>query len=106
MTAWKDVERRICRLLGGERSGPLGKDCSDCTGTGFSVEIKRTTRYSLKRIWLDQAQRHSKLEGKPWLLVVAEHSDLDPLVTCRLSTFLEIARDADAIPWTAPKEAA
>jgi hypothetical protein len=42
MTAWKDLERRVCRALGGERTGPGGG--SDCVYTEFSVEVKRSKR--------------------------------------------------------------
>ena len=92
MSAWKDHERRVARALGGERSGPLGRHGSDCTGTDWAVECKRTTRYSLRRAWIEQARRQAKAEGKPWVLVIAEHRDRDPI--CVLS-FRELCRLLD-----------
>lgn len=90
MTAWKDHERRIARALGGERSGPLGRHGSDTTGTPFAVECKRTTRYSLRRAWIEQARRQSKAEGKPWLLVISEHNDRAPIVVLDFHTLTRL----------------
>ena len=91
MTAWKDHERRICRALGGERAGPQGREGSDCVDTPYAVECKRTTRYCLRREWIVQARRQAKAEGKPWLLVIAEHADSSPLVVMDFKTFVEVA---------------
>ena len=42
--AWKDLERRVCRALGGVRRGPLGRGSSDCVGSvPFAVEVKRSS---------------------------------------------------------------
>lgn len=97
MTAWKDHERRVARALGGERSGPLGRHQSDAVGTPFAVECKRTTRYSLRRAWIEQARRQSKDEGKPWLLVVAEHGDRVPIVVLDFRHFVELAIAAGVV---------
>lgn len=78
MTAWKDLERRVARALGGERNGP--NPGSDVVGTPFSVECKRTTRYQLRRDWIEQARRQAQVDGKPWLLVIGEHNDRNPIV--------------------------
>jgi len=93
MTAWKDHERRIARALGGERSGPLGRHGSDATGTAFAIECKRTTRYGLRRTWIEQARRQAKAEAKPWLLVIAEHRDRSPIVVLE---FRELVRMIEA----------
>ena len=90
MTAWKDHERRIARALGGERSGPLGRHGSDATGVPFAVECKRTTRYSLRRAWIEQARRQSKQEAKPWLLVIAEHRDRSPIAVLDFNALLAL----------------
>ena len=97
MTAWKDLERRIARALGGERSGPLGRHSSDATGTSFAVECKRTTRYQLRQKWIEQARRQSKQEARPWLLVVSEHNDRRPIVVLDFWAFAEIAQNAGLI---------
>lgn len=98
MTAWKDLERRIARALGGERSGPLGRHGSDVQGVPFSVECKRTTRYCLRRAWVEQARRQARQEGRPWLLVVAEHRDPRPLVVMDFWEFAELAQEAGRLP--------
>ena len=97
MTAWKDVERRVAKALGGSRSGPLGKNGSDVADVWFSVEVKRTQRYSLRRDWLEQARRQSKDEGKPWLLVISEHNDRNPIVVLDFKKFVEIAQLAGLV---------
>ena len=41
MARWKSIERLLCRIFNGERSGPVGKDGPDCTGTGmFGIQVK------------------------------------------------------------------
>ena len=98
VTAWKDLERRIARALGGERSGPLGRHGSDAQGTSFAVECKRTTRYSLRRAWIEQARRQSRQEDRPWLLVVSEHNDRRPIVVLDFWEFAGIAQRAGLVP--------
>lgn len=95
MTAWKDLERRVARCMSGKRSGPTGIGGEDVTGTPFSIECKRTTRYALRRSWIEQAQRQSKQNGKPWLLVISEHRDRDPIACMRLSTLIALTEGHD-----------
>lgn len=100
MTAWKDLERRVCRALGGERSGPLGKGCSDCTASvPFSVEIKRSQRVGPPVLakWIAQARSHSRTEDRPWLVVVAGHHDQHPVVALDFGVFVELAQQAGVI---------
>lgn len=96
MTAWKDLERRVARALGGERNGP--RPGSDVVGTPFSVEVKRTTRYCLRSTWIAQARRQGKAEGKPWLLVIGQHNDRRPLVVMDFWVAAEMAQRAGLIP--------
>jgi hypothetical protein len=96
MTAWKDHERRTARALGGERSGPLGRHGSDTTGTIFAVECKRTTRYQLRRTWIEQARRQSKQESKPWLLVIAEHNDRAPIAVVDFGYLVSLIQAASS----------
>lgn len=90
MSAWKRHELRVAKALGGTRTGPQGRHGSDVAGVPFAVECKRTTRYSLRRAWIDQARRQSKQEGKPWLLVVSEHGDRSPIVVMEFAALLEL----------------
>jgi len=99
MTAWKDLERRVCRALGAERRPSVGAagwaQGSDDDGTApFSVETKRTTRYQLRRAWIEQARRHGRGSQRPWLLVIAEHRDRDPIVVLDFWAFVQLAHEA------------
>jgi hypothetical protein len=72
--AWKELERRVCRALGGDRRPGIQGDVSDCTDrVPYAVEVKRVKRFCLRDKWIEQARRHSRLDGKPWLLVQARH---------------------------------
>ncbi len=97
-SAWKDVERRVARALGGERAGPLGKHGSDVVGTPFAVEVKRTTRPGLRADWITQARRQGKAEEKAWLLVIAQHGDRAPLVVMDFLEFVALMQDAGLLP--------
>jgi hypothetical protein len=98
-TAWKDLELRICRALGGQRAGPTGKGCSDCTpNVPFAVEIKRSLRRVPEGRWIEQARRNGKTEGRDWLLVVAGHRDTRPVVVLDFWTFAQVAQQAGLIP--------
>lgn len=90
MTAWKDHELRVAKKLGGTRAGPQGKHGSDINGVPFAVECKRTTRYSLRGAWIEQARRQARDEGKPWLLVISEHRDRSPILVMEFSTLVEL----------------
>ena len=40
-STWKNIERAICKIFGGSRSGPVGKDGPDCAGTTpFAIQVK------------------------------------------------------------------
>jgi hypothetical protein len=100
MTAWKDLERRICVALGGRRAGPIGAAVSDCVNVPFSVEIKRSSRPGppVLSAWIIQAKSQARREGKPWLLVVAGHNDRRPVVALDFWAFAELAQRAGLIP--------
>lgn len=99
MTAWKDLERRVCRALGGERSGPLGREGADCQGVPFAVEVKRSSRPGPPVLakWVEQAREHGRRDGLPWLVVVAGHNDREPIVALDFAAFVTIAQRADVI---------
>lgn len=99
MTAWKDLERRICRALGAERRPSAGAGGwargSDDDGTApFSVECKRTQRYQLRTRWIEQARQHGKDSGRPWLLVVGQHNDRHPVAVLDFWAFAELCQKA------------
>ena len=99
-TAWKALELRICKALGGRRAGPLGASVSDCVNVPFSVEIKRSSRPGPPVLskWILQAREQSKRERKPWLVIVAGHNDRRPIVTMDFWAFAQLAQEAGRIP--------
>jgi len=95
MTAWKDLERRICTALGGRRAGPTGPT-SDCVNTPYAVEVKRSSRPGPPVLakWVLQARAQSKREGKPWLLVVAGHNDRRPIAVLDFYELVDVLQQA------------
>jgi len=93
MTAWKDLELRICRALGGERRGPTGRQKSDCTDeVPFAVQVKRSRRLGPPVLakWIQQAREDARKEKKPWLVVVAGHNDRRPIVCLDFNEFVSL----------------
>jgi hypothetical protein len=99
MTAWKDLERRICNALGGRRAGPLGASISDCVNTPFAVEVKRSQRPGppVLAAWIVQARTNARRENRPWLVVVAGHNDRRPVACLDFWEFVQIAQQAGRI---------
>jgi hypothetical protein len=102
-TAWKELEKRVCRALGAERKPSLGpggfaRGSDDDGRAPFSVEVKRTTRYQLRRAWIEQARRQARGDGRPWLLVVAEHNDRRPVAVLDFWVLAQLAQEAGRIP--------
>jgi hypothetical protein len=107
LSAWKHLERRVCRDLGIRRRGQVDADGwakgSDNTDGPISLECKYTTRYQLRRTWVEQARRQSKRDGRPWALVIAEHNDRRKLAVLDYDTFLILYRAAFAPLDDAPR---
>ena len=88
MTAWKHLERRVARAIGGRRVGHLGG--ADVIAPGLSIECKY--RASLPQ-WLtdamSQAVRHS--DGLPAAVVVGLHGQRvdDCLVVMRFGDWVD-----------------
>lgn len=68
---WKKVELKKCRALGGERTGPTGRNLPDCKGTPFiGLEVKAYKRLVfLTEDWHQAVQNASKLGVEPVLNV-------------------------------------
>jgi hypothetical protein len=103
VTAWKDLERRVCRALGAERRpqvGPGGwaRGSDDDGSAPFSVECKRTKKYQLRQAWIAQARSHGKFSGRPWLLVIAEHGDRAPVAVLDFWEFARLVEEAGRRP--------
>jgi hypothetical protein len=102
-TAWKDLERRVCRALGANRrtsvdgQGGWAQGSDDDGTCAFAVETKRTTRYQLRTAWVDQARRNARKDGRPWLLVIAEHGDRRPVAVMDFWQFVDLAQQAGLV---------
>jgi hypothetical protein len=98
--AWKHLELRICRALGGQRAGSDGHSHSDCTGVPYSVEVKRSSRPGPPVLskWILQARAQAARERKPWLVVVAGHNDRRPIAVLDFWEFVDLAQAAGRIP--------
>jgi hypothetical protein len=98
--AWKALELRICRALGGRRAGPLGASVSDCVGIPWAAEIKRCAAPGppVYARWIQQARAQAQREGKPWLVIVAGHNARRYTVTLDFVEFLQLAQQAGRIP--------
>lgn len=103
--AWKDLERRICKALGGRRAGPQGAAVSDCVNTPFAVECKRSSRPGppILSNWILQAKAQARKENKPWLIVVAGHNDRRPIIAMDFWAFAQLAQEAGRIPTPIPE---
>jgi hypothetical protein len=99
VSAWKDLERKVCRALGSSRRGQVAgsgwAQGSDNDETGpFSIETKRTKSGMLRRAWIEQARRQGKAEKRPWALIVAKHNDKRPIIVLDFWEFAKLAQDA------------
>lgn len=99
MTAWKTLELRVCRALGGQRRGPTGRHMSDCEGVPFSVQVKRSARPGPPVLskWILQARADADRENLPWVVVVAGHNDRRPIACLDFAEFVSLAKKAGAI---------
>ena len=92
MSRWKALELEICRIFGGSRSGPQGKEGPDCKGTApFAVQVKHGLKIPK---WLIKDMKQTIGDASPGDLPVlvlhpkgkrVEHS----IVCIRLSDFRE-----------------
>jgi hypothetical protein len=76
--------------------GPHGwAQGSDDDGSApFAVECKRTSRYQLRRSWIEQARQQARSTDRPWLLVIAEHGDRRPIAVIDFGELVLLAREA------------
>jgi hypothetical protein len=68
---WKRVEREKCRALGGERSGPTGRDLPDCDdAVAVALEIKAYKKLVfLSEDWQQAVDNAAKVGKMPVLNV-------------------------------------
>jgi len=53
---WKVIELQKCRELGGERTGPTGRDLPDCVDICVGLEVKSYKTF----VWLTEDWRQAK----------------------------------------------
>lgn len=114
MRDWKQAERRIARMIGGERVPVSGRGrgySPDVEHSTLSIEVKSRASYPA---WLEDAMRQAEAAstvearktGHPLKTpVTVLHRDgkryADDLVLCRLSDFVRLftdIREGDEIP--------
>lgn len=91
MTAWKDTERRIARLLHGERTGNRGAATEDVAHIWLSVEVKHRRQLpSWLTAAMQQAQRNAPAGRLP-IVVLHAHGTrgANDVVCLRLADFLD-----------------
>lgn len=102
MSAWKDLERRAAKKLGGVRL--WRPDFSDSEPDGESDEFiwdaKCYKRHAVISLWREawrKYQGHAK--GRPLLLVLfaREHPRAGDFVLLRLQDFLDILKERDGL---------
>lgn len=89
--AWKNTERRIARLLHGERTGNTGAATEDVAHAWLSVEVKhRRVLPAWLHDALQQAQRNAPAERLP-LVVLHQHGEraTNDVVCVRLRDWLD-----------------
>lgn len=102
-TAWKDLERRVCRALGAQRRPSVGahgwaRGTDDDGSAPFAVEVKRTKVVQLRALWLAQARGNAKASGRPWLLAIGTHNSRRILAVLDFDDLVALATEAGRIP--------
>ena len=87
---WKQAERRIAHLLGGERTGPTGTPKPDIVADWLVVEVKHRKRLPK---WLKGALAQAQAHARDRLPICVLHECggryLDCLVVIGLGDFLD-----------------
>ena len=106
---WKGFERRVCAVLGTRRRGQVerggwARGSDDDGSFPFSLQIKYTARYSLRRSWIKQARKDANEDGRPFALIQGEHRQPTngALVTVELTTFAMLLRAAGLVDAASP----
>ena len=95
---WKAVQRKIARAWGFETGAHRGEPGSDGRGEGpVALEVKRTKGGCVRTSHVIQARAQGKSEGLPFVLVVCDHGDRDPIAVVSHRWLLGLAREAGVI---------
>ena len=98
MKDWKQAERRVAELLGGQRipvSGRTRGDCPDVEHPTLSIECKNRKKLPA---WIEDAMKQAEASAKDGRLPVAVlHQDRTPyaesLIVLRLDDFTEYLKE-------------
>jgi len=89
---WKAIELEICKVFGGSRSGPVGKDGPDCADTAhYAIQIKhgRQIPKTIQK-FMEQTLRDATQGSLPTLVMHAHGTAIDEsLIVFRLKEFRE-----------------
>lgn len=86
----KRWEREAAKAVGGKRTGPLGFNVPDVTGTpGISIECKLQTRFQLTTKHLEQAKNNAR-EGTDWILALKKRNSKEKLAVMDFKLFVKL----------------
>lgn len=91
--SWSSFQRRCARAWGGQKTW-RGEHGSDARGAVVSLETKRRKGGRILSADVAQARRQGKEDGLPFVLVVADHNDRDPLAVVSHRWLLDLAKKA------------
>jgi hypothetical protein len=88
---WKAVELAICKIFGGQRSGPVGKEGPDCTGTGhYAIQVKHRKVPKWLTDAVEQARGDARWQDLPLVALHPKGKSIDEtLIIIRLDDFRE-----------------
>ena len=106
--SWKNVERFVCRALGGDRRGAntgfgtVGEGKSDCVGVDASVEVKLNARPSFQ-FMVDACKQAEDAREESWhpaFAVIKKKGSKkkDTLVCFRWEEFLKLWEELTTDP--------
>ena len=85
---WKQIELIICRIFGGDRSGPVGKEGCDCAGTRpYAIQVKHREIPKWLTAAMDQAAGDAGSDLATLVLHPKGTAPEDSLVVFRLRDF-------------------
>lgn len=92
---WKQVERRICKKLGGTRTPLSGSHskitAGDCLHDRYYVEIKHRKRVPFLKKF-NETLNNAKNEKKIPMMIIHEKGKKSSIVMIRLEDFVKLIR--------------
>lgn len=91
---WKALERQVARDIGGERTGPTGKDSPDVLHDEWGPECKYgQERWYTANMKAAFAQAENNARGKKWFVVTHEKNTRNRYVTIPYKWFIELIKE-------------